>query len=176
MSLSSNRRQFLNSAASAAAFAGAAQLGFLSKLPTVSAEEAKSAKDVVKMPDDIEPLVRLLEETPREKLLEEVAGKIHSGTSYREIVAALLLAGVKNVQPRPSVGFKFHAVLVVNSAHLASISSPDHQRWLPIFWALDNFKSSQLADEKEGNWTMSPVNESRVPTPSNALAAFNSAM
>jgi hypothetical protein len=34
------------------------------------------------------------------------------------VLAALLLAGVRNIQPRP-VGFKFHAVLVVNSAHLA---------------------------------------------------------
>src|SRR3954469_10738675 len=176
MSLSSNRRQFLNSAASAAAFTGAAQLGFLSKLPSVSAEEAKSAKDVVKLPDDIEPLVRLLEETPRDQLLEKVAGRIRGGTSYREIVAALLLAGVRNVQPRPSVGFKFHAVLVVNSAHLASISSPDDQRWLPIFWALDYFKSSQATDEKEGNWTMAPVDESRVPPPHKALSAFTDAM
>lgn len=176
MSLSSSRRQFLTTAASATAFAGVSQLGFLSKLPLVSAQEAKSAKDVVRLPADIEPLVRLIEETPREKLLEEIASKIHKGTSYREIVAALLLAGVKNVQPRPSVGFKFHAVLVVNSAHLASMSSPDDQRWLPIFWALDNFKSSQLQDEKEGNWTMGPVNESHVPSPSHALAAFNSAM
>jgi hypothetical protein len=176
MSSSPNRRQFLNTAAQAAAFTASAHLGFLSKLPTVSAEEAKSAKDVVKLPDDIEPLVRLLEETPREKLLEAVASKIHSGTSYREIVAALLLAGVKNVQPRPSVGFKFHAVLVVNSAHLASISSPDEQRWLPIFWALDYFKSSQAQDEKEGNWTLGRVDESRVPAPHNALKAFTDAM
>src|SRR5437868_1013294 len=176
MSISSSRRQFLTTAASAAAFAGASQLGFLSKLPLVSAEEAKSPKDVVRLPADIEPLVRLIEETPREKLLEEVAGKIHKGTSYREIVAALLLAGVKNVQPRPSVGFKFHAVLVVNSAHLASISSPDDQRWLPIFWALDYFKSSQAQDEKEGNWTMGPVEESRVPPPHKALRAFTDAM
>src|SRR6476620_2793518 len=176
MSLSTNRRRFLNTAAQAAAFTGAAQLGFFSKLPSVSAEEAKSAEDVVKLPDDIEPLVRLLEETPREKLLEEVADKIHSGTSYRQIVAALLLAGVKNVQPRPSVGFKFHAVLVVNSAHLASISSPDNHRWLPIFWALDYFKSSQAQDEKEGNWTLGGVDERRVPAPHKALAAFTDAM
>ena len=74
MSLSSSsRRQFLTTAASATAFAGVSQLGFLSKLPTVSAEEAKSAKDVVRLPADIEPLVRLIEETPRENLLEEVA-------------------------------------------------------------------------------------------------------
>src|SRR5690349_8282902 len=176
MSISSNRRQFLTTAASAAAFAGTSQLGFVSKLPPVSAEEAKSSGNVVKLADDIEPLVRLLEETPREKLLEEVAQRIRSGTSYREIVAALLLAGVKNVQPRPSVGFKFHAVLVVNSAHLASISSPDEQRWLPIFWALDYFKSSQAQDEKEGNWTMAPVDESRVPPPHKALQAFTDAM
>jgi hypothetical protein len=175
MSLSSSRRQFLSTSASAAAFAGAAQLGFLSKLPRVSAEEVKKP-NVVKLADDIEPLVRVLEETPREKLLEEVASRIRKGTSYREVVAALLLAGVKNVQPRPSVGFKFHAVLVVNSAHIASISSPDEQRWLPIFWALDYFKSSQAQDEKEGNWTMAPVDESRVPAPHKALAAFTSAM
>jgi hypothetical protein len=176
MSLSSNRRQFLSTAASAAAFASASQLGFLSKLPLVSAAEAKSDPKVVKLSDDIEPLVRLLEEMPRERLLEEVAQKIRQGTTYREIVAALLLAGVKNVQPRPSVGFKFHAVLVVNSAHLASISSPDDQRWLPIFWALDYFKSSQAQDEKEGNWTMAPVDESRVPQPHKALKAFTDAM
>ena len=74
MSMSSNRRQFLTTAASATAFAGVSQLGFLSKLPPVSADEAKSNPHVVKLSDDIEPLVRLLEETPREKLLEEVAG------------------------------------------------------------------------------------------------------
>src|SRR5439155_25528205 len=162
-------------AASATALAGVSQLGFLSKLRRVSAEEAKTSSNVVKLADDIEPLVRLLEETPREKLLEEVASRIHKGTSYREIVAALLLAGVKNVQPRP-VGFKFHAVLVVNSAHLASISSPDDQRWLPIFWALDYFKSSQAQDEKEGNWTMAPGDESHVPPPHKALQAFTDAM
>src|SRR5690349_22923653 len=172
MSDSSTRRQFLTTAASAAAFASTAQLGLLGKLPCVSAEEAKSSGNVVKLADDIEPLVRLLEETPREKLLEEVAQRIRSGTSYREIVAALLLAGVKNVQPRPSVGFKFHAVLVVNSAHLASLASADEHRWLPIFWALDEFKSSQANDVREGNWTMGAVDEAAVPRPSQARRAF----
>src|SRR4051794_8433316 len=106
---SSNRRQFLSTAASATALAGISQLGFLAKLPAVSAAEAKPDPKSVKLNDDIEPLVRVLEETPREKLLEEIAGRIRQGTTYREIVAALLLAGVRNVQPRPSVGFKFHA-------------------------------------------------------------------
>jgi hypothetical protein len=173
---SSPRRQFLKTAASTAALAGLTQLDFLSKLPRVSAEEAKPDPKIVKLSDDIEPLVRLMEETSRDRVLERVAEKIQGGTTYREIVAALLLAGVRNIQPRPSVGFKFHAVLVVNSAHLASISSPDDQRWLPIFWAIDSFKSSQAADVREGNWTMRPVDESRVPQPHKARAMFVEAM
>ena len=88
------------------------------------------------------------------------------------MLAALLLAGVRNVQPRPSVGHKFHAVLVVNSAHLASLASPDTDRWLPIFWALDYFKSSQAQDVREGNWTMGPVDESAVPPARKAREAF----
>ena len=56
----------------------------------------------------------------KSKLLEEIGSRIKKGLAYREVLAGLLLAGVRNVQPRPSVGFKFHAVLVVNSAHLAS--------------------------------------------------------
>jgi hypothetical protein len=104
-----------------------------------------------------------------------VAGKIKSGTTYREVLGALLLAGVRNIQPRP-VGFKFHAVLVVNSAHLAAQNSPDSDRWLPIFWALDQFKSSQAQDVKEGNWTMPLVDEKAVPPAEKARSMFEAAM
>ncbi|MCH8314822.1 MAG: hypothetical protein IIA64_02510, partial [Planctomycetes bacterium] len=64
----------------------------------------------------------------------------------------------------------------VNSAHLASLSSPDEHRWLPIFWALDYFKSSQAQDVLEGNWTMGPVEETAVPKATKARAAFIAAM
>ena len=175
MNASNSRRTFLQSAAGGLALAGL-DLGFLAKLPRVTAAEAKPNPKSVQLRPDIEPLVRLLEETPREKLLEKVAAKIHDGTTYREVVAALLLAGVRNIQPRPSVGFKFHAVLVVNSAHLASQASPDDQRWLPIFWALDEFKSSQARDVSEGDWTMAPVDESRVPPAHKAKQMFIEAM
>ena len=148
--------------------AGLGDLGFLSGLRPISADEAKLDPKVVRLQPEIEPLVRLLEDTPRNRLLEEVAGRIKKGASYQEVLAALLLAGVRNIQPRPNVGFKFHAVLVVNSAHLASLGSPDTDRWLPIFWALDHFKSSQAQDVKEGNWTMGPVNEKAVPPPGRA--------
>src|SRR5687767_14474921 len=140
-----NRRTFINRSAAAGVTAAVGDLAFLAGLPSVSAAEAKLPAKMVQFHSDIEPLVRLLENTPRERVLEEVAAKIKRGTTYREILAALLLAGVRNIQPRP-VGFKFHAVLVVNSAHLASQASPDTDRWLPIFWAIDAFKSSQAQD------------------------------
>jgi len=166
-----SRRRFLGTSAAAGAAFGLDQL----RLPRVSAADAHLHPRAVRLRPEIEPLVRLIENTPRERLLEEVASRIRQGTTYPEVLAALLLAGVRNIQPRP-VGFKFHAVLVVNSAHLASISSPDEDRWLPIFWALDYFKDSQGADQRAGDWTMSDVDEAALPPPHRAREAFIEAM
>jgi hypothetical protein len=174
--MSFDRRRFLQTAAASTSLAGLGDLGFLSRLRPVSAEEARLDPKVVRLQPEIEPLVRLLEQTPRDQLLEEVADRIHRGTGYRDVLAALLLAGVRNVAPRPSVGHKFHAVLVVNSAHIASLSSPDSDRWLPIFWALDYYKSSEARDVQETNWTMAPVDESAVPSGRHAREAFIKAM
>ena len=169
------RRTFLRRAATAGTLIGFGELGFLSRLPRVSAAEAKLDPKFVQFRPEIEPLVRLLEDTPRERLLEEVAARIKRGTTYREVLAALQLSGVRNIQPRP-VGFKFHAVLVLNSAHLASQNSPEADRWLPIFWALDQFKSSQARDVREGDWTLSAVDESALPTADKVRRAFAEAM
>ena len=170
-----SRRHFLRSAATTGALLGLGDLSFLARLPLVSAADTRLDSKSVRLLPEIEPLVRLLEETPRARLLEEVAARIIRGLSYKELLAALLLAGVRNIQPRP-VGFKFHAVLVVNSAHLASLASPDSDRWLPIFWALDYFKDSQARDAREGDWTMAPVAESAVPPAHRARQAFIEAM
>ena len=176
MNMQTNRRGFLGASAAGSALVGLGDLGFLSRLGPVSAAEAVVDPKIVRLDPEIEPLVRLLEDTSRDALLEEVAARIKKGLCYRDVVAALLLAGVRNVQPRPSVGHKFHAVLVVNSAHLASLASPDSDRWLPIFWALDYFKDSQARDVREGNWTMAPVEESAVPPGRKARTAFAAAM
>jgi hypothetical protein len=164
-----DRRQFLETGA----LCGAGSL--LGLFPAVRAEEARVDREIVRFRPEIEPLVRLLEDTPRERLLEEVGGRIKGGLGCRDVTAALLLAGIRNIQPRP-VGFKFHAVLVVNSAYMASLNSPDADRWLPIFWALDQFKMSQARDIAEGDWTMGSVRESAVPTADKAAAAFAAAM
>src|ERR1043165_6033660 len=170
-----NRRSFIGRSATAGVAAAVGDFAFLFQLPRVSAAEAKLPAKLVQLHPDIEPLVRLLENTSRERVLEEVAAKIKQGTSYREILAALQLAGVRNIQPRP-VGFKFHAGLVVNSAHLASLASPESDRWLPIFCALDQFEASPAADAREGDWTMGPVDEASVPPSHRARQAFIEAM
>src|ERR1051326_5004399 len=162
MSDSRSRRWFLKTAVTAGATVGLGDLSFLGRLPRISAAEADLDTKFWRFHADIEPLVRFLEDTPRERLLEEVAWRIKHGLGYRELLAALLLAGVRNIQPRP-VGFKFHAVLVVNSAHLASLASSDSDRWLPIFWALNQFKISQAANETQGSWRLGPVDEAAIP-------------
>jgi len=178
MGTNSTRRSFLQIAVGTAA---AADWLLGTELPRVSAAEANppggnAASLTPNSAKDVAPLVRLIEETPREKLVEEVVQRIRRGTSYREIVAALMLAGVRNIQPRPNVGFKFHAVLVVNSAHLASLSSPDEHRWLPILWAIDYFKDAQAQNVREGNWSLPAVDESRVPAAHKAREMFVEAM
>lgn len=176
MSIQPNRRSFLAASTTGGLLAMSESFGFLKSLPRLTAAEVAMSPGMVQFAPDIEPLVRLIEETPRPQLLEKVAARIHSGTSYQQILAALLLAGIRNVQPRPSVGFKFHCVLCVNSCHLASLSGPDEDRWLPIFWALDYFKGAQADEAQKTGWKMSPVNESRVPPASQARSLFIDAM
>jgi hypothetical protein len=167
-----DRRSFL-----AASSLSAGALAFLDRLPAVSAADAQADPNLVRIDSGIEPLVRLVEETPRDKLLEEVGARIKKGLAYRDVLTALLLAGVRNVPPRPTVGFKFHAVLVVNSAHLAALAGPDNQRWLPLFWALDNFKNSQAQAVKENNgWRMKSVDEARLPSREKGREAWIQAM
>jgi hypothetical protein len=176
MSSLADRRRFLQIAAGSGLALGA-DWNFLTALPCVGAAEAKLGRGLVPLGDEVEPLVRLIEDTPRNRLLEEVASRIRAGSaSYRQVLAALFLAGVRNVQPRPAVGFKFHSVLVVNSCHLASLSGPDTDRWLPLFWALDYFKSAQAEESQKTGWRMSAVDEAQVPAVTNARQAFITAM
>ena len=172
MAAAMNRRGILWLGSAAASGSFLASL----KLPLLKASELALPEGAVQFRPEIEPLVRLLEDTPRESVLRAIAAEIRSGRSYRECLAALFLAAIRNVQPRPAVGFKFHSVLVVNSAHLASLASSHEDRWLPLFWAIDYFKQAQQQDVAEGNWTMNAVDESRLPSSSRAMEDLRLAM
>jgi hypothetical protein len=170
-----SRRQLLANGLKAGALAGLGDLAFLRNLPPVSAADVKVTPAVVFDPD-VEPLVRLIEDTPREKLFPAVAEKIRGGVSYGRLLAALLLSGVRGIKPRP-VGFQFHAVLVVYSAHQANLAAPDSDRWLPLFWALDNYKASRARHEQaHGNWKLPAVEEGKLPPGAKAKERFVAAM
>jgi hypothetical protein len=147
----------------------------LSTITPARAADMKVGPDAVRFRPEIEPVVRWIEETPRDRIFDKTVEELKQGLSYRDLLSGLFLAGVRNVRPHP-VGFKFHAVLVVNSAHLLGQTAPIADRLLPLFWALDNFKGSQAQDIKEGDWTLNKVDEARLPKPDKARAEFVRAM
>ena len=171
----SDRRTFLRHATNAGLLATAGEYAFLGKLPALSAQDVRAARNLARVEADVEPLVRLIEDTPQEQLIQAIADRVRGGTSYQQLLAAVMLAGVRGIQPRP-VGFKFHAVLVVNSAHIASLAAHDRDRWLPLFWACDNFKRSQATNAQQGDWRMAPLDEARLPAAAHAGQRFKEAM
>lgn len=48
--------------------------------------------------------------------------------SYEDLLAALALATVRNVQPYPDVGFKYHAVMVLHAIHHTTLGMPPAER------------------------------------------------
>lgn len=139
--------------------------GLASEVQAISpntAEEMIVRPEAVQFRPEIEPVVRWIEETPRDQILNVAVAKLKGGLSYRDLMTGLFLSGIRNIKPRP-VGFKFHAVMVIHSAHLLGQSAAIEERLLPLFWALDTFKSSQFADAQEGDWTLGPVDEAKLP-------------
>ena len=173
MNMNIQRREFLQTSAALGLGVG---LGLPARLITPARGEAMVVKpDAVRLRPEIEPVVRWIEETPRDKILDTAIGHLKAGLSYRELMAGLFLAGIRNIKPRP-VGFKFHAVMVIHSAHLLGQTADVNERLLPMLWALDEFKASQSADVREGDWTLANVDETHLPKPSQAKAEFVKAM
>ena len=119
-------------------------------------------------PADIYDLLDLLEETPRSQVIERVVARVHSGASYEDLLAALTLATVRNVQPYPDVGFKYHAVMVLQSIHFTGLGVPPAERWLPMLWAVDYFKEEQAEERHSSGWTMAARPSTLTPATSRA--------
>jgi hypothetical protein len=169
------RRRFLQTASALGLGASLAEWDLLSTVTPAHASEMQLKPEAVSFRPEIEPVVRWIEDTPREQALDVAIDHLKKGLSYRELLAGLFLAGVRNIKPHP-VGFKFHAVMVMNSAHLLGQTAAVGDRLLPMLWALDTFKSSQAQDVKEGDWVLGKVDESKVPSPAKAKAEYFRAM
>ena len=124
--------------------------------PFLSRAQAQLPPDIVRFDAEMEPLVRLMEVTPREKCAAMVMEQMRANVPYRQLMAALYLAGVRNVNPRPP-GFALHCLFVMHSTHLLSLEAPSDVRGLPFFYALDLFKASQERDARQNDYTMAPL-------------------
>src|SRR5689334_4756470 len=102
------RRRFMKY--SAGALVGGGLMKGLESIVPIRAENALVTPPMVRLRPEIEPVVQWIEKTPREEILNRAAEEMAKGLPYRELLAALFLAGIRNIKPRP-VGFKFHAVL-----------------------------------------------------------------
>ena len=92
---------------------------------------------------DLDELAGWLTETPRNRLLEGIVHRTRDGLNHELLASAITQAAARNVQPYPDVGFKYHAVMAMQSVYRASAQLSNLERWLPLMWAADNFKRSQ---------------------------------
>jgi hypothetical protein len=153
---------------------GLENLGGLLRLGFACAADPPAKTERVRFRADIEPLVRLIEETEREKCVEVVVAQLRRGVSYRQFLAALFLAGIREVNPRPCSS-KLHCVFVIHAAHLMSLDAPVGEQLLPLFYALDYFKQCQADDAIRGDFVMRPL-QGRLPAPEDAHVEFAAAM
>src|SRR5581483_316476 len=131
-----NRRTFIHTA-------GAAGLGLTGRLGLAETD------------GPIPLLVKRLEDSPRERLPGELVGRIRAGLRQEDLLAALVLAATRNVQPYPDVGFKYHSVMLLRSVHATQEHIPTTDRWLPLIWAADYFKDTQAQEQASSGWHMS---------------------
>lgn len=150
--------------------------GVLTSPMFVGRSQAEVTPEIATFAPEIEPLVALIERTPRDKCAEMLVMQLKGGVSYRQAMAALFLAGIRNVNPRPP-GFALHCVFIIHAAHLISLEAPPESRLLPLFYALDVFKVSQDRDAKQpaGDFVMKRLTGT-LPSAATASADFSAAM
>jgi len=162
MSAQTTRRGFLRNATAAAALGLPDLTPFRSLLAAARPQDAPAR---IPFSPDLEPVVRLIEETPRENAVAVMAGQIRRGLTYRQFLAALFLAAVRMQDSH-------HSVYMMHSAHETSLELPSEERLIPLFWALDNLKWQQTDFPKP---SLAPL-EGALPSAERAPAEFQDAM
>src|SRR5262245_21877510 len=122
-----SRRHFLQAAATAGAALGLGEWAGLAPISPATAADAKVTPDLIQFTPDIEPIVRLIEETPRAKCPAMMIEQLRAGVPYRQFLAAMFLAGLRN---RALGG---HHIALLHSSNELAIEAPGPERLLPTF-------------------------------------------
>ena len=133
-----SRRDFLAQASVGTASLGLGGLTGLAEFAPASASEQELRPDDVRMSQDIEPLVRMIE-SAGENAVGEMIEKLQAGATYRQFVAALFIAAAR-MDASP------HRVYMVHAAQRLSMGLPRDQCLLPLFWGLHGVANGQRGD------------------------------
>ena len=99
-------------------------------LQGLAAFAAEPPPERIQFGPDLEPVVRLMEETPRDQCVRVFLDELQRGLPYRRFLAASLFAGIRRVHSNHEV-YKIHAV------HQVGMDVRPEERLLPLFWALN---------------------------------------
>lgn len=113
---------------------------------------------------DLEPIVRLIEETPRERCVSVFLDQVRRGLPYRRFLAGALFACVRRQHSH-------HDVYKIHSVHQVSLDVRPEERLLPLFWAINSFKQRQEDFPGQSLTELSGP----FPSPEKAAAEFTDA-
>jgi hypothetical protein len=152
--MTTGRRRFLQAA-------GAASLCLVdgAGLSGLAAFGAESREEKISFGPDLEPIVRLMEETPHEECVRVFIGELRRGLPYRKFLAASMFAGIRRARSNHEV-YKIHAM------HQVGMDALAEERLLPLFWGLNVFKQHQE------DFPGTTMNQWRGPLPSAEKAAI----
>jgi len=97
--------------------------------PLRASEEANTST-----PDNLEPLISMMQETPLPQLQKTLVGKINSGTDLKSLIAASTLANARTFRGHDYIGF--HTFMALAPALDMSARLPAELKALPILKVL----------------------------------------
>ncbi len=131
MNAARNRREFLADVGrgmlvATVGFEMASDLGLANALAAQESDELTFGT--------LEPLVRLMQETPADRILRAVTDKLRSGTDLRQLVAAAALANARTFGGEDYVGF--HTMMALGPAFHMAQELPADSQPLPVLKVL----------------------------------------
>lgn len=110
--------------------------------------------------------------------METLVQRIRAGLTPRDLLEALTIAACQEVSPYPEVGFKYHAVMVLQSTYLSVAAFTGDHVWLPLLWTADYFKEAAEREDRSRAWSLPATPEygagtGGVPALTEALLAWD---
>jgi hypothetical protein len=123
---------------------------------------------------DLEPLVRLMQETPAAKLLPALVGKLGTGTDLRTLVAAGALANARTFGGEDYIGF--HTLMAIAPSFHMAQESPAALQALPVLKVL--YRNTNRIQDHGGckSEVMRAVQPAPLPAGSAPADALRAAM